>query len=160
MWPLPPASVFTNTVDNIPRGDFRVPRQIKPNPLEPRASSTLQTKMKLFIGNLSYETTDQEVMDLLKEFEPILEFHRPLNRETGQPRGFAFATLKDEETGQAAITKLESTELGGRKLAAKEAEDRRQQSFQRRAPDTSERNERKDARPLDADGKPIRYKAI
>ena len=113
--------------------------------------------MKLFIGNLSYETTDQEVMDLLKDFEPILEFHRPLDRETGQPRGFAFATLKDDETGQAAITKIEGIELGGRKLAAKEAEDRRQQAIQRRGSDASER---KDTRPLDADGKPLRYKGI
>ncbi len=116
--------------------------------------------MKLFIGNLSYETTDHEVMDLLKEFEPILEFYRPLNRETGQPRGFAFATLKDDETGQAAITKIEGIELGGRELAVREAEDRPKQSFQRRRSDAGERKERKDARPLDADGKSIRYKGI
>lgn len=116
--------------------------------------------MKLFIGNLAYETTDQEVMDLLKEFEPILEFNRPLNRDTGQPRGFAFATFKDEETGRAAIAKLDGLEFGGRKLAANEAEDRRQQSYQKRRSDTDSGMERRDTRPLDANGKPIRYKGI
>ncbi|MEM6279427.1 MAG: RNA-binding protein [Verrucomicrobiota bacterium] len=62
--------------------------------------------MKLFIGNLSYDTSESELREVFSEFEPILELVRPINRETGQPRGFAFITLKDDETGEEAIEAL------------------------------------------------------
>ena len=81
--------------------------------------------MKLFIGNLSYETTEGELLDMLADFQPILDFHRPLDRETGRPRGFAFVTLENREKGEAAVIKLNGTDIGGRKLHVNEAEDRR-----------------------------------
>lgn len=126
--------------------------------------------MKLFIGNLSYDTTEAELLDLLSEFEPILDFHRPLDRETGRPRGFAFVTLEDREKGDAAVTKLNGTDLGGRKLHVNEAEDRR--GAAPRPPRRREFSEgdseepgqpipkKPDDRPVDKDGNRVRYKGI
>ena len=118
--------------------------------------------MKLFIGNLSFETTESELRAIFEPFEPILEFVRPTDRETGQPRGFAFVSLIDHEKGLAAIEALDGTELGGRTLKVNEAEDR---GFDRRPkPFNTDLNsgpkKRVDDRPVDKDGKKIVYKSI
>ena len=81
--------------------------------------------MKLYIGNLNYDTTELELREHLAEYEPIVDLHMPLDRDTGRPRGFAFVTLSDRETGEAAVENLDGAELGGRSLRVREAEDRR-----------------------------------
>ncbi|MEX2579225.1 MAG: RNA-binding protein [Verrucomicrobiales bacterium] len=81
--------------------------------------------MKLYIGNLSYDTTELELREFLAEHEPIVDLHMPLDRDTGRPRGFAFVTLSDREKGEAAVESLDGAELGGRALRVREAEDRR-----------------------------------
>ena len=121
--------------------------------------------MKLFIGNLSYDTSEAELRETFAEFEPILEYSRPVNRETGEPRGFAFITLADREKGQAAIEALDGKELGGRALAVNEAEDRGFRSAPPRyrpAEDdlTSRAAPRVDDRPVDKNGNRIVYKSI
>lgn len=131
--------------------------------------------MKLFIGNLSYDTTEAELLDLLVDFHPILDFHRPLDRETGRPRGFAFVTLENREQGDAAIAKLDGTEVGGRKLHVNEAEDRRpgggrpprRREFDAEGAEGAEGGEsgtfapkRPDDRPVDKHGNRVRYKGI
>ena len=121
--------------------------------------------MKLFVGNLSYDATETELREQFEEFEPILDFHRPLDRETGMPRGFAFVTLADRETGEKAIAALDSKELHGRALRVNEAEDRRGPSAPRHRSehrvDLSSRSARpKDDRPIGKDGKRVRYKGI
>lgn len=121
--------------------------------------------MKLFIGNLSFDTTESELREIFTPFEPVLEYVRPQDRETGRPRGFAFVTLEDREKGDAAIKALDGTELGGRQLRINEAEDR---GFQRppsqgggdRDPRSVEKPDRVDDRPTDGDGKKVVYKGI
>lgn len=120
--------------------------------------------MKLFIGNLSFDTTEPELREVFEPFAPILEFHRPHDRDTGRARGFAFITLIDHEKGNAAIEALDGSELGGRKLKVNEAEDRgfqRSPSQNRNTPQTSVgKVERVDDRPTDKSGKKIVYKGI
>jgi cold-inducible RNA-binding protein len=129
--------------------------------------------MKLFIGNLSYETTEGELLDMLADFQPILDFHRPLDRETGRPRGFAFVTLENREKGEAAVIKLNGTDIGGRKLHVNEAEDRRAGGAAPRPPRRREMDEgeegeggemqvqkKPDDRPVDKQGNRVRYKGI
>ncbi len=119
--------------------------------------------MKLFVGNLSYEMTEEEVRELFTPYEPILDFHRPRDRESGRPRGFAFVTLASRESGEQAIAELNDREVAGRQLKVNEAEDRR--DF-RPAPkyspteDISTRPKRVDDRPVGKDGKKVRYKGI
>lgn len=81
--------------------------------------------MKLYIGNLSYDTSEAELRELLTPFEPILDLHMPVDRDTGRLRGFAFVTFSSREIGEAAVAQLEGAELGGRNLRVREAEDRR-----------------------------------
>ena len=121
--------------------------------------------MKLFIGNLSYDLSDEELRAAFAEFEPVLEFHRPQDRETGKPRGFAFVTLADDEKGAAAIEALNNKQLGGRELKVNEAEERRGfiPSRPRRQDDddpTTGSLPRIDNRPVDKNGQKVRYKSI
>ncbi len=80
--------------------------------------------MKLYIGNLPYSVTESEVRDAFYEFQPIVDFYLPLDRETGQARGFAFITLESREKGEAAIKQLDGADFGGRPLRVNEARDR------------------------------------
>ncbi len=122
--------------------------------------------MKLFIGNLSFDTTEPELQEVFEPFGPVLELVRPTDRETGRPRGFAFVTLIDVEKGREAIDKLDGTELGGRTLRVNEAEDRGhrrapQRRFSNEVDDIVEGNaDRVDDRPTDDDGKKVVYKSI
>lgn len=120
--------------------------------------------MKLFIGNLSYDTTEPELREIFARFEPILDFFRPHDRETGQPRGFAFVTLVDREMGEKAIQELNGTVLGGRKLRVNEAEERRNRKPVRRynpEDDVTEGHAKPvDDRPVGKDGKKVTYKSI
>jgi RNA recognition motif-containing protein len=84
--------------------------------------------MKLYIGNVSYDTTERELRDALAPFEPLVDFYYPLDRESGRPRGFAFVTLSDRESGEEAIRTLDGFEIAGRKLRVSEAEERRERS--------------------------------
>jgi cold-inducible RNA-binding protein len=84
--------------------------------------------MKLYIGNVSYDTTERELRDALAPFEPLVDFYYPLDRESGRPRGFAFVTLSDREAGEEAIRTLDGFEIAGRKLRVSEAEERRERS--------------------------------
>ena len=117
--------------------------------------------MKLFVGNLSFDTTEPELRAIFEPFEPIVEFVRPNDRETGRPRGFAFITLADSEKGEGAIDALNGTELGGRKISINEAEERGHSpgppQFQR---PTKEVEKRIDDRPVDKKGKKVTYKSI
>ncbi|MGB6220781.1 RNA recognition motif domain-containing protein [Haloferula sp.] len=120
--------------------------------------------IKLFIGNLSHETSEPELRDILDAFEPIVEITRPLDRETGRPRGFAFVTFGSREMGEKAMETLNGTKLGGRELRVDEAEDRRPRSHPaerpRRVSLAVEIGKRVDDRPIGPDGKRVRYKAI
>lgn len=80
--------------------------------------------MKLYIGNLPYETSEIELREFLSDYEPIVDFHMPLDRDTGRPRGFAFVTLSSRELGEAAVENLDGAECGGRPARVREAEDR------------------------------------
>jgi RNA recognition motif-containing protein len=119
--------------------------------------------MKLYIGNLSYDTTDEELRDALAAYEPIINLQRPVDRDTGQPRGFAFVTFGSSEAGEKAMAELNGSKLGGRELAVKEAEERQPRHSTERPPRPSvkvEKLKRVDDRPIGPDGKRKRYKGI
>jgi RNA recognition motif-containing protein len=121
--------------------------------------------MKLFVGNLSYDLSEDEIREAFAEFEPLVEFYRPHDRETGKPRGFAFITLADREKGEAAIAALNNKRMGGRELKVNEAEDRRDRAPVRNNSYGEEEATlgnlpRVDDRPVGKDGQKVRYKSI
>lgn len=120
--------------------------------------------IKLFIGNLSHDTSEEELKDILAPYEPILEITRPSDRETGRPRGFAFVSFGTREAGEKAMEELDGTKLGGRELRINEAEDRRPGGHPadrpRRVSLNVEIGKRVDDRPIGPGGQRVRYKAI
>jgi RNA recognition motif-containing protein len=87
---------------------------------------------KLFVGNLAFSTTENELRDLFSAHGNVAEIFVAMDKFTGRPRGFAFVTMGSAEEAQAAIAAINGTNVGGRDLAVNEArpkEDRPNRSF-------------------------------
>ena len=80
--------------------------------------------MKLYVGNLPFSATEDEIRSLFDDFGGAIDLHIPMDRETGRPRGFAFVTLSSREQGEAAIGSLDGSDMGGRSLRISEAQER------------------------------------
>lgn len=80
--------------------------------------------MKLYVGNLPFSATEDEIRALFEEYGSVVDLHIPMDRETGRPRGFAFVTLSTREHGEAAINNLDGQDMGGRSLRISEAQER------------------------------------
>ncbi|MEI6073319.1 MAG: RNA-binding protein [Verrucomicrobiae bacterium] len=81
-------------------------------------------KSKLYVGNLSFDTTETDLNDLFSQAGTVSETALITDKETGRSRGFAFVTMSDSDGAQAAATKFNGMELHGRKLTVNEAKDR------------------------------------
>jgi RNA recognition motif-containing protein len=79
---------------------------------------------RLYVGNLSYGTTENDLRDLFAQTGPVTEVKVMLDRETGRPRGFAFVQMATDGDAQEAINQLHGRELDGRTLKVNEAEER------------------------------------
>src|ERR1044071_10514170 len=71
---------------------------------------------KLFVGNLSFKTTENELQDAFAAHGTVLEANLMMDRATGRPRGFGFVTMSTPEEAQKAIEALHGKELAGRAL--------------------------------------------
>ena len=71
---------------------------------------------KLFVGNISFNTTEGELNDAFAAHGTVVEAHLMLDRMSGRPRGFGFVTMGSPEEAQAAIEAMHGTELDGRPL--------------------------------------------
>ena len=77
--------------------------------------------MKLYVGNLSFETTENDLQDLFEQHGPVSEVALMMDRMTGKSRGFAFVTMNDKAQAESAMSALNGKELGGRTLTVNEA---------------------------------------
>ena len=75
----------------------------------------------LFVGNMSFQTTEDDLRALFQPFGEITRIHIVRDRETGQPRGFAFVEVSDDGEAAKAISSLNGKELAGRALKVNEA---------------------------------------
>lgn len=71
---------------------------------------------KLFVGNLSFKTTENDIQDAFAAHGTVMETNLMLDRATGRSRGFAFVTMSTAEEAQNAIRALHGSELDGRTL--------------------------------------------
>ena len=85
--------------------------------------------MKLYVGNLSFETTENDLQDLFAQHGAVNEAHLMMDRMTGKSRGFAFVTMNDGAQANAAMSALNGRELNGRTLTVSEARPREQRPF-------------------------------
>src|SRR4051812_50140440 len=88
--------------------------------------------MKLFVGNLSFETTENDLQDLFEKHGTVNEVHLMMDRMTGKSRGFAFVTMNDDAQAKSAMGALNGTDMNGRKLTVNEARPREDRSEERR----------------------------
>jgi cold-inducible RNA-binding protein len=80
--------------------------------------------MKMYVGNLSFETTENDLQDLFEQHGAVNEVHLMMDRVTGKSRGFAFVTMNDNTHASAAMSALNGHELNGRSLKVNEARPR------------------------------------
>jgi len=80
--------------------------------------------MKIYVGNLSFDTTESEIRELFGQHGDVVDVHLPTDRETGRPRGFGFVEMPDDSAAQTAINEINGMEFGGRQLNVNEARPR------------------------------------
>jgi cold-inducible RNA-binding protein len=83
---------------------------------------------KLFVGNLSFNTTENDLQDTFAAHGGVLEAKLMTDRETGRPRGFGFVTMSTPEEAQAASNALNGKSLDGRALTVNIARPREERS--------------------------------
>jgi cold-inducible RNA-binding protein len=80
--------------------------------------------MKLYVGNLSFETTENDLQDLFEQHGQVGEVKLMMDRMTGKSRGFAFITMNDDAQATAAMGALNGRDMNGRNLTVNEARPR------------------------------------
>ena len=79
---------------------------------------------KLFVGNLSFNTTENDLNDAFAAFGTVTETNLMMDRETGRPRGFGFVTMSSADEAQKAIEALNGKDMDGRALTVNVAKPR------------------------------------
>ena len=82
------------------------------------------SRVRIYVGNLSYDTSQDELRSLFAQHGNVTDVHLPTDRATGRPRGFAFVEMADDAEAQAAIDALNGNEVGGRALTVNQARER------------------------------------
>jgi cold-inducible RNA-binding protein len=80
--------------------------------------------MKMYVGNLSFETTENDLQDLFEQHGAVNEVNLIMDHMTGKSRGFAFVTMNDGAQANSAMSALNGQDLHGRALAVNEARPR------------------------------------
>ena len=83
---------------------------------------------KLFVGNLSFNTTENDLNDAFAAHGSVTETNLMMDRATGRPRGFGFVTMGSAEEAQKAIEALNGATLDGRQLTVNVARPREERS--------------------------------
>lgn len=84
--------------------------------------------MKLYVGNLSYETTNQDLTEMFTPWGTVESATVINDRDTGRSKGFGFVEMGSRKEGEAAIHNLGDVEINGRRLTVNEARAREERS--------------------------------
>jgi cold-inducible RNA-binding protein len=87
-----------------------------------------QMSTKLFVGNLSFNMTENDLQDAFAAFGTVTETNLMMDRATGRPRGFGFITMSTPEEAQKAIAGLNGKSVDGRAWTVNEAKPREERS--------------------------------
>lgn len=80
--------------------------------------------MNIYVGNLSYSTTQDDLRDAFAAFGAVESVNIIQDRETGRSKGFGFVVMTDKAQAEAAIAGMNDKDLGGRKIKVNEARPR------------------------------------
>jgi RNA recognition motif-containing protein len=81
----------------------------------------MQMGRKLYVGNIPFETNENDLQELFAEAGPVESVNVVRDRETGRARGFAFVEMATDQGAQAAVSQLHDRTFGGRRLTVNEA---------------------------------------
>jgi RNA recognition motif-containing protein len=76
---------------------------------------------KIYVGNMSYNTSEEELRQLFAQYGTVLSANIIIDRETRRPKGFGFVEMEDDASAEEAIEQLDGMEFGGRNLRVNEA---------------------------------------
>ena len=88
--------------------------------------------MNIFVGNLTWTTTEEELAQLFEPFGTVSQARIAMDRETGRSRGFGFVEMPNDAEAEAAIEELHGATIGGRPLTVNEARPREDRGGPRR----------------------------
>src|SRR5579884_3751011 len=91
---------------------------------ERKKSSRIIMSTRLYIGNLSYNTTENQLQDIFSQFGTVTEVDLIMDKFSGRPRGFGFITMESKEAATAAVQELNGKNIDGRDLTVNEARPR------------------------------------
>jgi cold-inducible RNA-binding protein len=80
--------------------------------------------MKLYVGNLAFQTTDEDLLQLFSQAGAVESAQVVTDRDTGRSRGFGFVEMSSKAEGEAAIAQFNGVEINGRSLTVNEARPR------------------------------------
>ena len=84
--------------------------------------------MKIYVGNISFDSTEAGVRDCFSEYGQVSEVNLITDRESGRPRGFGFVEMPNDQEGREAISSLDGKDLDGRSLKVNEARPKTERS--------------------------------
>ena len=84
--------------------------------------------MSIFVGNLSYEISQEDLNDVFAEYGKVQRVHIPVDKETGRKRGFAFVEMENKAQEAKAIEALDGADWMGRSIKVNEAREREERA--------------------------------
>jgi cold-inducible RNA-binding protein len=90
---------------------------------------TMRRRMKLYVGGLPYQTTDQDLIDLFGQIGQVLSATVITDRDTGRSKGFGFVEMTNDQQAHNAMAQFNGASLGGRTIIVNVARERRERPY-------------------------------
>jgi RNA recognition motif-containing protein len=100
-----------------------------PNAISLLASMWEHIALRLYVGSLSYQTTEQELADLFGQVGQVVSATVITDRDSGRSKGFGFVEMSNDDEARRAIDQLNGTVLGSRQIIVNEAREKRDNSY-------------------------------
>ena len=100
-----------------------------PNAISLLASMWEHIALRLYVGSLSYQTTEQELADLFGQVGQVVSATVITDRDSGRSKGFGFVEMSNDDEARKAIDQLNGTTLGSRQIIVNEAREKRDNQY-------------------------------
>jgi RNA recognition motif-containing protein len=100
-----------------------------PNAIRLLTSIWEHIALRLYVGSLSYQTTEQELADLFGQVGQVVSATVITDRDSGRSKGFGFVEMSNDDEARKAIDQLNGTTLGSRQIVVNEAREKRDNSY-------------------------------